>query len=50
VLLGWMALHRARARGARLFFFAAALIAYLSMFSIARAHHPLGWLRGWFGV
>ncbi len=49
VLLGWTALHRARTRGWRLFFFAAAVIAYLTMFSIARAHHPFGWLRDWFG-
>lgn len=49
VLLGWIALHRARGRINRLAFFAAALLAYLSMYSIARAHHPLGWLRAWFG-
>jgi hypothetical protein len=45
VALGWMALHKAATRAARFGFFAAAVLVYLFMASIARAHHPLGWLR-----
>jgi len=45
VVLGWMALHKAATRTSRFWFLAAAVLAYLLMFSIARAHHPLGWLR-----
>ena len=49
VALGWMALHKATTRAARFGFFAAAVLTYVFMASIARAHHPLGWLRSWFG-
>ena len=45
VALGWLALHKAATRAVRFAFFAAAVLAYLMMASIARAHHPLGWLR-----
>lgn len=48
VALGWMALHRAATRAARFGIFAAAALTYVFMASIARAHHPLGWLRPWF--
>lgn len=45
VALGWMALHKAGTRAARFGFFAAAVLTYVFMASVARAHHPLGWLR-----
>ena len=48
VVLGWMALHKAATRASRFAFFATAVLTYLFMLSIARAHHPLGWLRPWF--
>jgi uncharacterized membrane protein SirB2 len=41
--LGWGAL-RARTRGRRLGFFAGALAAFAGMYTIARAHDPLGLL------
>lgn len=48
VALGWMALHKATTRAARFGLFAAAVLTYLCMLSIARAHHPLGWMHSWF--
>lgn len=33
--------------GARLACLLAVLATYLLMFGMARAHHPLGWLRWW---
>ena len=45
VALGWLALHKAPTRGARFGFFVAAVLTYIFMASIARGHHPLGWLR-----
>lgn len=50
VVLGWMALHKAATRVARIGFFAAAVLTYVFMASIARAHHPLGWMRPWFDL
>lgn len=47
IVLGVMALRRARTRSARAIYFVAAIATYLSMVGIARAHHPLGWLRLW---
>lgn len=47
VVLGWLALRKAATRAVRFGFFAAAIIVYLMMASIARAHHPLGLLRPW---
>ncbi|GMU44739.1 MAG: SirB2 family protein [Xanthomonadales bacterium] len=47
VVLGVQALRRARTQRARLGWYLAALATYLLMFGIARAHHPLGWLRWW---
>lgn len=44
--LGWFAL-RAPGTGARVASFAGATLAYGSMYSIARAHEPLGLLQGW---
>jgi uncharacterized membrane protein SirB2 len=40
--LGSLALRRARSPRMRLACFIAALIAFIAMFTIARAHHPLG--------
>jgi uncharacterized membrane protein SirB2 len=45
VALGWLALHKAATRAARFGFLAVAVLIYVFMASIARAHHPLGWLR-----
>jgi uncharacterized membrane protein SirB2 len=45
VALGWMALHKAATRAVRFGLLAVAVLTYLMMASIARAHHPLGWLR-----
>lgn len=47
VVLGWLALHKAAMRAVRFGFFTAAVLTYLMMASIARAHHPLGWLGPW---
>lgn len=47
VLLGVQALRRARTQRARWVWYLAALATYALMFGIARAHHPLGWLRWW---
>lgn len=45
VVLGVMALRRARSPRSRIAYFVAALACFGSMYSIARAHHPLGFLR-----
>ncbi|MGE0030329.1 MAG: hypothetical protein AB7T20_04350, partial [Steroidobacteraceae bacterium] len=45
--LGWLALHKGATSAVRFAFFAAAVLAYLMMASIARTHHPLGWMRPW---
>lgn len=44
VALGVLALRRARSIQARAICYAAALFLWLSIYSIARAHHPLGML------
>ncbi|RPH64168.1 MAG: regulator SirB [Burkholderiales bacterium] len=44
VVLGVMALRRARSPRSRIAYFVAALVCFGSMYSIARAHHPLGFL------
>jgi uncharacterized membrane protein SirB2 len=46
VVLGSLALKRARSRRARAAFYVAALATFGLMYSIARAHHPLGLLQG----
>ncbi|HEU0153069.1 MAG TPA: SirB2 family protein [Arenimonas sp.] len=46
VVLGSLALKRARTRRARAFFFVAALATFGFMYFVARAHHPLGLLQG----
>ncbi|MEO8486352.1 MAG: SirB2 family protein [Betaproteobacteria bacterium] len=45
VALGSVALKRGRGPRARAVAFVAALATYGAMVGIARAHHPLGWLR-----
>ncbi len=45
VVLGVMALRRARSPSGRVAWFVAALACFVAMYSIARAHHPLGLLR-----
>ena len=47
VALGGLALRKSATRAVRFRFFAAAVLTYLMMASIARAHHPLGWLGPW---
>jgi uncharacterized membrane protein SirB2 len=47
VVLGSLALKRARTPPARALFYVAALVVYAAMLGIARAHHPLGWLAYW---
>lgn len=42
ILLGSYALKRGRTRATRAWCYAAALLVYLFIVSIARAHHPLG--------
>lgn len=44
IVLGIFALTRARTMRARILFFLGALATYGMMYSIARAHHPMGWL------
>ena len=49
IVLGTLALRRARTRGGRAAAFTAALACYLFMVSVAMARHPLGALRTWLG-
>jgi len=42
IVLGSLALKRARTRAARAGYFVAALLVYLCIIGVARAHHPLG--------
>ena len=46
VVLGSLALKRARSRRARAAFYLAALATFAFMYFVARAHHPLGILQG----
>ncbi|KFN47971.1 SirB2 family protein [Arenimonas metalli] len=46
VVLGSLALKRARTRKARALYYAAALATFGFMYFVARAHHPLGILQG----
>ncbi|MEJ1095543.1 MULTISPECIES: SirB2 family protein [unclassified Pseudoxanthomonas] len=48
IVLGAFALKRAKTTRARLVFYVAALAAFFAIYSIARAHHPLGMLAYWF--
>lgn len=45
VVLGSLALKRARTPRARMICYVAALACFASMYSVARAHHPLGLLQ-----
>jgi uncharacterized membrane protein SirB2 len=45
VVLGSLALKRARTPRGRALAYGAALVAFASVATIARAHHPLGWLH-----
>ena len=45
IVLGSLALKRAKSRSGHALFFVAAVVTYLFMVSIALAHHPLGALR-----
>ena len=49
IVLGVLALRRARSRRARAWCYLAALLAFGMVYSIARAHHPLGLLARWWG-
>lgn len=46
VVLGTLALRRARNPRGRAICFAAAICTYLSIVGVAYMHHPLGWLHG----
>ncbi|KFN42236.1 hypothetical protein N790_02905 [Arenimonas malthae CC-JY-1] len=46
VVLGSLALKRARSQRSRALFYAAALATFAFMYFVARAHHPLGLLQG----
>lgn len=47
IVLGSLALKRARSRGVRIASFVCALAVYLFMATVALAHHPAGLLRAW---
>jgi uncharacterized membrane protein SirB2 len=46
IVLGSFALKRAKSRQARLVYYGAALLVFAYIFSVARAHHPLGVFSG----
>ncbi|MDA3914797.1 SirB2 family protein [Oleiagrimonas sp.] len=46
IILGSLALKRARTQAWKRIFFVAALLVYVSMIGIARTHSPLGWFHG----
>lgn len=46
VVLGSLALKRARSARARRLAYFAALLVYVWMLGVARVHHPLGWAHG----
>lgn len=47
IVLGSLALKRARTPGGRRASFIAALLVYVAILGVARMHHPLGWFYGW---
>jgi uncharacterized membrane protein SirB2 len=49
ILLGSLALRRGRTQSQRAWCLAAALLVYLFIVSVARAHHPLGSFSRWMG-
>ena len=48
VALGVFAIKRARTRTMKAIYYVAALSTFGMVYTIARAHHPIGWLYGWF--
>lgn len=48
IVLGAFAIKRARTQTAKATCYVAALATFGMVYTIARAHHPLGWLHGWF--
>jgi uncharacterized membrane protein SirB2 len=49
VVLGVLAMKRGRTPGIRRGCYVAALLVFITIFGIARMHHPLGWLYPWLG-
>ncbi|MFT3801630.1 MAG: SirB2 family protein [Burkholderiaceae bacterium] len=49
IVLGVLALRRTRSPKARALAYAGAILVFGMMYSIARAHHPLGWFAQWIG-
>jgi uncharacterized membrane protein SirB2 len=49
VVLGVFALRRAKSFRARLWSYLGALLVFFAIYSIARAHQPLGFYTWWFG-
>lgn len=47
VVLGVFAIKRARTKTTKAICYVAALATFGMVYTIARAHHPLGWLHGW---
>lgn len=47
VVLGVFAMRPARSRSTRATCYVAALLVFATVYGIARAHHPLGWLLRW---
>ena len=48
IVLGVIALRPQRPKRVRIISFLAALLTYVYIIGIARAHHPLSWFRFWF--
>jgi uncharacterized membrane protein SirB2 len=48
VVLGVLAMKRGRTRGVRVGCYVAALATFAMIYTIARAHQPLGFLHAWF--
>jgi uncharacterized membrane protein SirB2 len=49
VVLGVLAMKRGRTPGIRRGCYVATLLVFITIFGIARMHHPLGWLYPWLG-
>lgn len=49
IVLGVFAIKRARTRAAKAGFYVAALATFAMIYTIARAHHPLGMFLSWLG-
>ncbi len=47
IVFGSLALKRARSRRAKARFYLLALACFGFMYSVARSHHPLGFINGW---